>query len=993
MKKGIYLALSMMLVLGAFTACGGGKDKDNDNSTPDSVTSETPAGSEGGEGEGSEDVGGSEGGEDQKPVIPEDLDVAGAIAIGQDYASKVTHGKLVNLTDSYYDNTEYVLYAFGGDFTYVKSTTQYMIEDEISEDVYEMWNSLDKNGNIFSVKNDMPNMNETSVEMMNGYGFNMYYVLGSSGFSYGVEGLISSLYNMAAEEYAYYEQCLEDAELAGDADLIADVQYVMDNCGFTESVSEGVYSFTMTYADDWGDLYLAAVEFTLSEEGYIATAKVASTCYNSEGYTFETKTIIKADEDLGIAEVTAKVYAVNEGAEATGGYSIDAQQNCALTEEDVIPTENQYNAESLLVTDFAMSKDGAAVEDGAVIEMNAGDYFKYKITVAEGTNVNFSDLFFTIDGEEADGDERLALTSVTNWDTGTLDGFAIRAKKAGEYTVEVVYGAAKKTLTVKVAPALPTSIEVYAKDNNFEQYNDQATVYTGSSLFIYVEADSEYVDASHTLVLSDTTNASITENEYGTKVFVSNVPGTYTITVTSTVVPSLTDTLTIVVEEAPSVADLLVGKWEAISGQETYTVEFSESAQEVSMTVESVDGEGPVTGVYSYVLNGVTIELTLVSGTDVALPLAFTESFGLALTVTNEFSGFSYPVELTKVVEGGEEGGDEPSEPLAFANELYYDASAQLYMSVSDGSNAAISDKENPNNGQKVIIMFSYTIDANGNISVTEKLDMFSSYELTGNGFYNAENNTVEIGYINSKTQTETFFVFSVPGAEPEVSVGFINELYYDANMEMYLIIQSETSAILSDNADWNKASSALLMFDYTMNENGAMTISNVRAIMNTNSISLNGTGSYYYPMMKMDMVEIKFTVGQGMSRNFQFNPYAANEGGEDSNLAEILIGTWSYEGYYMTFETDGTLLISDSAAIGSANEFEVYSYVCNGETFTDWRGTYEVVDVTFVEAPFGDDFKLSFTMGNVFYDESAGELCVEYTDETGGGILSFTKA
>jgi hypothetical protein len=182
-------------------------------------------------------------------------------------------------------------------------------------------------------------------------------------------------------------------------------------------------------------------------------------------------------------------------------------------------------------------------------------------------------------------------------------------------------------------------------------------------------------------------------------------------------------------------------------------------------------------------------------------------------------------------------------------------------------------------------------------------------------------------------------------------------------------------------------------MFDYTMNENGAMTISNVRAIMNTNNISLNGTGSYYYPMMKMDMVEIKFTVGEGMSRNFQFNPYAANEGGEDSNLAEILIGTWSYEGYYMTFETDGTLLISDSADIGSANEFEVYSYVCNGETFTDWRGTYEVVDVTFVEAPFGDDFKLSFTMGNVFYDESAGELCVEYTDETGGGIMSFTKA
>lgn len=987
MKKGIYLALSMMLVLGAFTACGGGKDKDNDNSTPDSVTSETPAGSEGE---------GSEGGEDQKPVIPEDLDVAGAIAIGQDYASKVTHGKLVNFTDAYYDNTEYVLYAFGSDFTYEKSTTQYMIEDELSEDVYEMWNSLDKNGNIFSVKNDMPNMNETSVEMMNGYGFNMYYVLGGSGFSYGVEGLISSLYNMAAEEYAYYEQCLEDAELAGDADLIADVQYVMDNCGFTESVSEGVYSFTMTYADDWGDLYLAAVEFTLNEEGYIATAKVASTCYNSEGYTFETKTIIKADEDLGIAEVTANVYAVNEGAEATGGYSIDAQQNCALTEADVIPTENQYDAELLLVSDFAMSKDGAAVEDGAVIEMNAGDYFKYNITVAEGTNVNFSDLFFTIDGEEADpyGDERLALTSVTNWDTGTMDGFAIRAKKAGEYTVEVVYGAAKKTLTVKVAPALPTSIEVYAKDNNFVQYNDQATVYTGSSLFIYVEADSEFVDASHTLVLSDTTNASITENEYGTKVFVSNVPGTYTITVTSTAVPSLTDTLTIVVEEAPSVADILVGKWEAISGQETYTVEFSESAQEVSMTVESVDGEGPVTGVYSYVLNGVTIELTLISGTDVALPLAVTESFGLALTVTNEFTGFSYPVELTKVVEGGEEGGEEP---LAFASELYYDASASLYMSVQSATRLSISDNENPNQGQKVIVLIDYVINANGNVEITVVKDYMNSFTFTGNGFYNVENNTVEIGYINAMTQTETFFVFSDPNAvvEPEEPENaFTNAIYYDANMDMYFIVQSATSAAIADNADLNKASSTIIFFDYEMNAAGGMTLTNINAISNSNGIELKGTGSYYLPLMSMDMVEINYTLNGAMTRKFNFNPYTVNEGGEEgSNLAEILIGTWSYEGYYMTFETDGTLLISDSADLGSANEFEVYSYACNGETFTDWMGTYEIVDVTFVEAPFGDDFKLSFTMGKVFYDASVGELWVEYTNEKGGGLLFFTKA
>ena len=238
MKKGIYLALSMMLVLGAFTACGGGKDKDNDNNTSDPITSETPAGSEGGEGEG------SEGGEDQKPVIPEDLDVAGAIAIGKDYASKVTHGKLENVHDAYYDDTEYVLYAFGSDFTYVKSTTV----ASYGEDVYEAWNSLDANGNIFAIKNEQPATDEKSVDMMNGYGFNLSYVWGDYSTVYGLDALVATLYEKASGDYAYYQQCLEDAEIAGDAELIADVQYVIDNCGFSESVSEeGVFSFTMDY--------------------------------------------------------------------------------------------------------------------------------------------------------------------------------------------------------------------------------------------------------------------------------------------------------------------------------------------------------------------------------------------------------------------------------------------------------------------------------------------------------------------------------------------------------------------------------------------------------------------------------------------------------------------------------------------------------------------------------------------------------------------------
>ena len=170
------------------------------------------------------------------------------------------------------------------------------------------------------------------------------------------------------------------------------------------------------------------------------------------------------------------------------------------------------------------------------------------------------------------------------------------------------------------------------------------------------------------------------------------------------------------------------------------------------------------------------------------------------------------------------------------------------------------------------------------------------------------------------------------------------------------------------------------------------MTITNVSAIMNSNNIELKGTGSYYLPLMNTDSVEINYTLNGALTRKFTFNPYGTNDGGaEESNLAEILVGKWyTDEGYYLEFNTAGELLITDAATANDANEFEVYTYACNGETFSDWMGEYEVIEVTYVETPFSD---LSFEIVKVFYDAATGEINVEYTDAYASGIMWFTKA
>ncbi len=675
MKKGIYLALSMMLVLGAFTACGGGKDKDNDNSTPDSVTSETPAGSEGGEGEGSEDVGGSEGGEVIEPVeIPEDLDVAGAIAFGKDYASRVTHGAgaLVyeyNDPDYGFTNTESIIYALNDEFVYTNT-----IGDSEDAEKKECWFSLDASGNIFAVKNGGPYDEELSEDMMNGYAFSGSYIASVYETFYGVESLVSSLYTMARDSYDYYQQCLEDAQLAEDATLIANVEYVIANCGYSEMSTEvegqKIYGFSFRSGDYY--IYEVNVVFTLSEYGYIETLSINTESYAPDNYTVETKEVTLADEENGVPAATVDVLVKNAEATVNTVYTVAVQQNVEL-EGVELPTENAYSAESVYATDFTMSKDGEAVESGAVLELRVGDKVEFDVTLSEGAVMAFNEPVFTIDGEVLDWwDTRMVLAARNEYDdngVATMNGIIMTVKQTGEFTVGVKIGASEeKIITVKVAEILPTHINVYSKDANYNEI-DEATVYVGVAVPLYVSV-TEYASDLHTLQLDDTTNASISVNDQGQTVFVATAPGTYTITARSSVVDTVVDTITITVEAIPELSDILTGEWAVDYGQEKYNVKFIED-NKVVITYDYVADEEQdpetlewtpiwetIVSTYSYTLDGTNIALTLVDGTDLRLQLVFTDTLGLAVRVENKWMpGMTYDINLTKVEasEGDEE--------------------------------------------------------------------------------------------------------------------------------------------------------------------------------------------------------------------------------------------------------------------------------------------------------------------------------------------------
>ncbi|MBQ3019051.1 MAG: hypothetical protein IJD77_00495 [Clostridia bacterium] len=759
MKKGIYLALSMMLVLGSFTACGG-KDKDKDN-TSDPITSETPAGSEG---EGSE---GGEGGEVIEPVeIPEDLDVAGAIAFGKDYASRVTHGAGALISTyadpemSMYDSTTSVIYALNDKFVYTNEVTG---EDEYAEEK-ECWFSLDANGDIFAVKNGAPYDEEPSEDMMNGYGFNVSDITGNYASYYGVDALVSNLYNIASEQYAYYQQCLEDAQTANDATLIANVEYVIENCGFQEMAMEvegqKMYMFSLRMSEYY--VYETNVVFTLSEYGYIEMLSVSTEKYSPDFYTVETKEVTLADEENGVPAATADVLVKNEEATFSNTYTIAIQQNVELDGVE-LPTENAYAADAVLATDFTMSKDGAAVESGAVLELRAGDSVNFEVALSEGAVSSFNEPVFSIDGEVvewASFDSRIALSATNNYDdngVATLNGITMTAKQVGEFTVGVKIGAAEKTLTVKIAAKDPTYINAYAYNSNMDQVNE-ITVYAGVQVDIYATTD-DYTDNSHTMTV-DSEDATLTAGEYFTS-FVSNVVGTYTVTVTSTVVEGLTDTFVITVEAAPSVADILSGYYEVYdwNGSKVASLVFtpaSEGAMSGTVAVDKAEYSWSTqttvnkSAVFSYEYTEATgLSWTYVSGDEMNIYLAITANYGLQLDMQD----------CVKV--------DAPTEEpeVEFASELYYDENAGLYLIVNKAEKLAfICSSTDPNAfDNQYSMLISYTISSNGAITVEMIRSMTAEFfTLTGTGNYYAGMNAAEIGYVHPMSSMNMNFWFAV---------------------------------------------------------------------------------------------------------------------------------------------------------------------------------------------------------------------------------------
>lgn len=538
-------------------------------------------------------------------------------------ADKVSSGTVVSKEKHGNYN---VTYEFGKNYTHVI--------DACDEYSYEYWNHLLENGNIFSLRDYIYNGHsygvskfaEATPSNMLGREFSLSFLDYSLSSTYGVEEFIRQIY-----EYAMTSE-------ATNGDLI-------------ESVDEATrtYSFSfecITGNAQNGTYKIVNVSFTLSENDVITSASMEYVLYRDPtGDPNNTQ-----DKDYILFEDgTVKLL---EGASA------DEFSNYTITQtEGERAAVSPYNPDEILISDFNVTK-----EDGSEISsVELGAYTTFIVSGVTPSTVNFDydalSFSATVDG-------------VQQWFSPYFDqttcSFAFTPYSAGEWEIIIKTVNCEKIITFTVARPAATSLTPTVDGSQ----KTSTTVYVGTDLIFSATAQNSYADKNF-IPTCDSANVTFTEVETAdaTWRFSATEVGTYVITLTSTVDPSITATLTVEVKGAPSVSDTLNGKYEGsyqdmMSGDDyTVSIEFVPEASgalkgtvNFNVKVMGWTSTKNYKAVYSYEYADGVITTAYVSGDTLPAeyPLAVNSSFGISFTY-NDMFGNPQTAVMDKIGGSGED--------------------------------------------------------------------------------------------------------------------------------------------------------------------------------------------------------------------------------------------------------------------------------------------------------------------------------------------------
>ncbi len=588
--------------------------------------------------------------------------VDAAVSVAKKNNTKVIFGSADVYSNNRYSEVESdatVDYELGTDYCHVIDGTQ---NDE-------GWYSLDDEGEIFAVlaKENMDYTVElgkdgdATIEMLEGYGFNFTWCLFGEENTNGVGNFISALYSLGKTNVnGDFKEELKDEE------------------------GTAVYSFSFSTIKEFGGdtvyFNLIKVSFTLDSNSVVEDAKLECSTYtqydanDSSVANFELLT-----EDEGVTYYAQLV----DGREEywTNYESFTISQRSALEEDETLPV-NPYSYDDVTLLSYTLSDlDGNEIDLNETINLKPGDdSYSFKVgTVAPDAYNSAVDpvkiYLRTDDGDEPieafyEGGTDGKIIGYFNRSTTEVEGgykITLKFNVAGDFEIVFKTENTEKVLNVHVPYIAPSGFEssVYQKDEvngtDLWSADPEFTVYQNQSLtFKSKVANPYYENPAYTAKVisapagADASSYAITESMLegeSVSVFKASVAGTYTIQLSSAAPTcTLTDTITVVVNEAPEVSAKLNGAYENKDEQVKVTfVPAEEGATNGEATIVNANGDNTVV-TYTYDSNTRAISTTYKSGADNEYGFELTEAFNLFLTAKDPMTLETEKIHL--VVEG-----------------------------------------------------------------------------------------------------------------------------------------------------------------------------------------------------------------------------------------------------------------------------------------------------------------------------------------------------
>lgn len=507
----------------------------------------------------------------------------------------VTSGTIVDFTDNKEFNaktTATYTYSFYDNYVYIKEESDYL---------NEYYYAYDKNGSVFGVVvqtteySSFVNRDDAAYEdNMNGPLLNFNFIGDYENNAYGAEELISVLYEMAAENV---------------------------NGDFFSAYIEGMFTFgfgVRVFDDYLNNFYVIAVAFEADGEtgalknGAVVVEKYAQTKYTQVG----------------------ELFVLNEGATPNATTTITIAQTQDALEE----SENPYDPSKILVDSFIVTDaQGVDIEE-TTIRVEAGGQIKIKFANIAPETALFS---LCTTGVEIVNNEDGTSPGFFPWFNSYDNSYSFNISDPGSYTMTVFVDDIEVVTTIEVALKVPTSISTQVYDSDMTIFNKttKATVYAGAPLYLMSYVDPDYDGAYVAELVGEATGATLEAAELdgvACTLFKAQTAGTYQVKVTSTVKSSLSATLTITVEEAPSLDTLLSGEY--IGRDEFAMTPVKVTFDSAAKTAEVVYTDalnGDLTATISFTTeNG--FEYTLTSGDDFIEEFYISESYELVIVIYGE---------------------------------------------------------------------------------------------------------------------------------------------------------------------------------------------------------------------------------------------------------------------------------------------------------------------------------------------------------------------